>query len=261
MDREIKCKGCSKEDTDRVPVMRVIARLDEFFAKNDLGGAAELLAFWVNEAERINDKKGLLTVLNEQIGLYRRTAEKDKGLAAVNKAIEIINEQNLTRGESVGTIYINIATTLKAFGEIDDAMKYYSLAEQIFNLTANIPDYKRAALLNNMAAAYCEIGSYQKAEQNYLAAASILKKHREHFGEVAVTYVNLAHLYEDMQKSTDLILKTVENAIEFLNKAGYKKDGNYAFVCTKCAPSFEYFGFENEGKHFALEAEKIYEGN
>ncbi len=261
MTEEFKCKGCSKENTDKVPILRVINRLDEFFAKNDLEGAKELLVFWVGEAERINDQKGLLSVLNEQIGLYRRTAEKDKGTAAINGALSIIKEQNLTRGESVGTIYINIATTFKAFGDTDSAIKYYDMAEKIFGLTANIPDYKKAALLNNTAAAYLEIKAYEKAEQNYITAAVILEKHKEHYGEVAVTFVNLAHLYEDMGKDNDLILETVEKAIEFLNKAGYKKDGNYAFVCTKCAPSFEYFGFTDEGNYFALEAEKIYEGN
>ena len=112
-----------------------------------------------------------------------------------------------------------------------------------------------------MASSYSEIKSYEKAEQNYITAINILKKHREHYGEVAVTYVNLAHLYESMGKETDLILKTIEQAIEFLNKSEDKNSGNFAFVCTKCAPSFEYFGFEKEGNFFALEAERIYAGN
>ena len=261
MDKEFECKGCSKEAINKVPVLRVINRLDEFFAKNDLAGAAELLCYWSAEAQRIGDKRGLLTVLNEQIGLYRRTAEIDKGMAAIVTALDIIKEQNLTRGESVGTVYINIATTLKAFGDTEGAMKYYNTAEQIFNLTANINDYKKAALLNNMASAYSEIKSYEKAEQNYTTAIGILKKHPEHYGEVAVTYVNLAHLYESMGKETDLILKTIERAIEFLNKSEDKNSGNYACVCTKCAPSFEYFGFEKEGNYFAAEAERIYAGN
>ena len=81
-DRIIKCKGCSKESYVTIPTARVIAKLDELFSTNDLAAVGRLLEYWEREARNLGDDRGLLEILNEEIGYYRRTAEKDKALAA-----------------------------------------------------------------------------------------------------------------------------------------------------------------------------------
>lgn len=256
-----KCQGCSKENMSRVPIIRVIGRLDELFAHNDLEGAVELLEYWNNEAQNIGDSRGRLEILNEQIGIYRRTYERDKALGVVNDALQIIESEGIDSTLSVGTIYINIATTLKAFGKTPEAMPYYEKAEQIYSSFANVPAFKLAALNNNKASAFAELGDFKSAEKCYLSAIEILKSSSEYFGEIAVSYVNLAHLYEDMAQLDTVIYDTMQKAWEYLTKPQIAHDGNYAFICTKCAPSFEYFGFAEREQYLTKEAERIYEGS
>ncbi len=256
-----KCQGCSKENNLKVPIIRVIGKLDEFFAHNDLEGAAELLEYWCREAQNIGDSRGRLEILNEQIGLYRRTFSRDKALDAVNSALQVIEELSLQSNLSSGTIYINIATTLKAFGKCLEAMPYYEKAEQIYSLYSNVPTFQKAALNNNKASALSELGRFNDAEKCYLTAIELLSNDSAYYGEIAVSYVNLAHLYEDMARLDSDIFDAMNKAWEYLTKPDITRDGNYAFVCTKCAPSFEYFGFSDREQYLTSEAKRIYEGS
>ncbi len=254
-----KCSGCSKENQNKVPIIRVIEKLDELFSHNDLQGAKRLLEYWAREAEFMGDNRGKLEILNEMIGLYRRTNERDKALESVSGALDIIEQEKLQNGVNTGTIYINIATTLKAFGRVEDGMPYYKKAQEIYDNYPTISGYKKAALCNNMASAYAEMGDSKNAEQNYLNAIEILSGDSEFYGEIAVSLVNLAHLYEDMAKPDEKINDTMEKAWEYLNKNEIQRDGNYAFICTKCAPSFEYFGFDDKAEQLERWATEIYE--
>ena len=253
-----KCSGCSKEQQNKVPIFRVLSKLDELFSRNDLPGAARLLDYWSREADMLGDQRGKLEILNEQIGLYRRTNERDKALAAVQSALRIMEREHLQSGVSAGTIYVNIATTLKAFGKVEDGMPYYQKADEIYQ-NAQVSDFKKAALNNNMASAYAELGEYELAEGRYLKAIELLADDRAFYGEIAVSYVNLAHLYEAMEKSIASLLETMDQAWDYLNKDGIQKDGNYAFVCSKCAPSFGHFGFAQRAAQLESEAKRIYE--
>jgi exodeoxyribonuclease-3 len=59
------------------------AKLDELFATNDLCAVGRLLEYWEREARNLGDKRGLIEILNEEIGYFRRTAEKEKALSVI----------------------------------------------------------------------------------------------------------------------------------------------------------------------------------
>ena len=63
-----------------------------------------------------------------------------------------------------------------------------------------------------------------------------------------------------MAKSKTDIASAMDKAWDYLNRDSIKKDGNYAFICSKCAPSFAYFGFEKKASFLEGEAKRIYEG-
>ena len=56
----------------------------------------------------------------------------------------------------------------------------------------------------------------------------------------------MAQLYEDTDEEIENLL---EKAYEKLNDPQPPRDGYYAFVCRKCAPTFDYYG------HFAIKEE------
>ncbi len=256
-----KCESCSKENANKVNVRRFIEKLDTFFARNDLNGAGEFLDYWENEASVLNDNSGLLSVLNEKIGFYRRTNESTKGLSAVENALALLNGGEFEESVAVGTIYVNCATTLKHFGYPEKAISLYEKAEAIYNGFSTASDFEKASLYNNFASAYGDLGSFEKAETNYFKAIEILEKSGSNNGEIAVSYVNLAHIYFEIDNFSEKVNECLEKAWDYLNNERNKKDGNYAFICSKCALSYGFFGQFLREEYLKQEAERIYEGS
>ncbi len=255
------CRGKRDESSNRMPIKRVLAKLDEYFSRNDLAGAEKFLIFWEGEARLGGVPEELIDILNEEIGFFRRTGNIDRGMAAITEAVDIIERDNIEKNSAIGTVYINIATTLKAFGEPEKALLYYEKAFDIYSESLGSDDYNFAALYNNMALAFEDIGLFGEAENSYKTAVKILRADGEHDAEIAVSLINLAHLYDKAGCNAGAIYKLLDDAWEILNSDCLEKNGNFAFVCSKCAPSFEYFDQSDRGKFLKSEADRIYEGN
>ena len=261
MSDKFGCTTCSKESYDIVPIARVIERIDALFQKNDLDSVGRVLDYWDFEARRLGDERGLLEILNEKIGFYRRTNERALGLAAVNEAFAIIDKLGLEGLQSTGTVYLNGATTMKAFGEVGAAMSYYEKAREIYQDTLPENDFRLAAFYNNISSAYKELSEAKKCEEACFRAISILEGLDSFFGEMAISHINLAHLYYDLDNFDERVYEQMERAWELLMNERNEYDGNFAFVCSKCYPSFAFFGyFEYEAKLKEI-VNKIYEGD
>jgi tetratricopeptide (TPR) repeat protein len=260
-EKIIKCKGCSKESYDIVPIARIISKLDEFFATNDLCAVGRLLEYWEREARNLGDKRGLIEILNEEIGYYRRTSDKEKALAAVKEAFELVDELDCADTESSGTLYLNGATTMKAFGLAAESLEYYKKAKEIYDRHLSPNDYKMAAFYNNISSAYVDLGDVVSAEECCNIAIEILKKHSGCEGEIAVTLINLAHMYHNVDPCDEKIYDNVDKAYQILKSYSGKYDGNFAFLCSKCYPSFGFFGYFEYEMEIRTLTEKIYAGN
>ena len=261
MNENLNCETCSKEAYKAIPLTRVFDKLNALFAKNDLPGVGRTLDFWEAEARMLADTRGLLEILNEKIGYYRRTSEKEKALASVKEAFELIEKQGVGDPISSATVYLNGATTMKAFGLAKDSMVYYENARKIYESNLEENDYRIAALYNNVSSAYKDLGDYIKAETACMKAIEILEANEDCNGEIAVTLINIAHIYYDQDPFDDRIYKFMDDAWELLTSPDNEQNGDFAFICSKCYPSFGFFGyFEREAELRAL-TEKIYEGN
>ncbi|MBQ9429061.1 MAG: tetratricopeptide repeat protein [Clostridia bacterium] len=254
-----ECKSCSAEPTGRINLARFLDRLDACFARGDLAAAGECLAFWENEARGYNDSCGLLSVLNEEIGYYRRTGEREKGLGAVSEALQLLQFKGLTDHISGATIFINAATTLKAFGKAEEGLPLYDTAAEIYKECGKTDSYEYAALLNNKAAALCELRRFDEGQATYEQAIAILEKEGKHDGEIAVSLVNLAHLYYDRDDTAFADVEALlDRAWEMINSPRQPHDANYAFILEKCAPSFRYFKREIEAEALEEVSKEIY---
>lgn len=261
INENIKCKSCSKEITDRVPIARVISKLDEAFSRNDLDAAGRLLDYWEREARMLGDDRGLLEILDEEIGYFRRTANKEKGLAAVKEAFELIDKTDASGTVTAGTVYLNGATTMKAFGLASEALPYYEKAREIYLALLPSDDYKLAAFYNNISSAYKDLGMTEESESACFKAISILERKGGFLGEIAVTLINVAHLYHDNDPFDDRIEGVLDRAWRCLTDKDNVLDGDFAFLCSKCYPSFEYFGYFERSAELKRLTESIYEGN
>ncbi len=261
MNENINCSSCSKESYKTVPLTRFFEKLNELFSRNDLPAVGRLLDYWDGEARALGDKRGLLEILNEKIGYYRRTAEKEKGMAAISEAFSLIENDGIGDPISIGTIYLNGATTMKSFGHAKEAMAYYEKAEKIYNENLEDGDYRLAALYNNMSSAYKDLGDLEKCEESCFRAIDILKDKDDCLGETAVTLINVAHLYYDVDPLDERVYEIMDKAWNCLMSEKNERNGDFAFFCSKCYPSFGFFGyFEREAELKAL-MERIYAGN
>lgn len=74
-----KC-SCVKEPIGTIPIVRIIDKIDEMFEKDDTQGVKRVLEYWESEAKALHDTRGLLEILSEEIGLYRKIGEKETDL-------------------------------------------------------------------------------------------------------------------------------------------------------------------------------------
>lgn len=260
---EEKC-CCSNEPIGTIPIMRIIEKLDELFSRNDLQGAGRVLEYWEKEARALSDRRGLCEILSEEIGYFRRTGERDKGLAAVDEALKLLNCLD-NECVSSATIYLNCATTMKAFGQAQEALPYYLKAKEIYERLLPADDYRLAGLYNNYATALTDVKDYKGAQEYYDKAIDLLKA-KGGYGELAVSYVNLAHMIFDESQQVgqyrdDEIDRLLQLAYDCLDDENLARDGNYAFICSKCAPAYKFFGHFIEGGELEERAKRIYENN
>ena len=266
--KEPRCSQCGGEnfyypDGDKpdgaIPVDRIIRKIDALFDKNDYAAAGRILEHWEKEARLLKDRRGELSVQSELMGYYRKTGEKEKGLKSVERGLELVKLLGGEDGVSSATVYLNAATTLKAFGEAERALPLYEKAENIYGARLDENDARRAGLYNNHALALVDLKRYKEAENLYKHALAVMEKAEHGQADAAVTYVNMAHLYETWQNDEEKISACMEKAEELLNTPSLPRNGYYAFVCSKCAPSFGYFGYFLVDEELQKRAKEIYE--
>ncbi len=244
----------------RIPVDRIIYKIDGLFDKNSYEEAGRLLVYWKNEAVELKDKRGELAMESELIGYYRKQNQKEKCIASVERALELVYELEQSEMASGATVLINCATAYKAFGMAEDALPLYEKAEQVYKSVLKEGDYRFGGLYNNMALALADVGRIGDAENAYRSALKIMENVDGGEAEAAITYINLAHLY-DGTGNTAKIKCFMDKAYDLLCSEGLKRDGYYAFVLEKCAPSFGYFGDTEVYDELKRESERIYAGN
>lgn len=260
---ESRCPFCKPGSTMSIPVRRVIEKLDEYLEVQDYESAEKHLVYWLSEADLAGDSRGRLSVLNEQIGLYRKTGEKENCLKAANAALETASKLNIEGSITLGTTYVNVATGFKAFGKAEEALACYEKAQVIYEKELKPGDPKLGGLYNNYALALAELRFFDKAEFLFAKALDVMSFAPGGELEQAITYCNLADL-EFAKSGNELNLDSSEKIEALLSKAetlidspSIPRGGYYAFVCQKCAPCFEFYGYFIYSKELLKRADEI----
>ena len=241
------CGNYKGEDNSRgrIDASRMIARLDACFEENDLAEAERVLEYWRAEARSLGDMRGELAVVSEALGLYRKTGNRDKALAAVGDALALIEALDNKSTVSAATVLLNAATTLKAFGKAEEALPHYEDALGVYRESLPADDPRLGGFYNNYGLALADLGRKNEAEAAYQNALDIMEGKGKGLLEAAVTYLNLAHLYELWQD--EKIYPALCAAYGLLCAPSIKHDGYFRFTLSKCIPSFHHFGlFEEE---------------
>ena len=246
----------------KMNIQDIIKALDDLLSKNDYKAGCDFLESCIIDAQKIDDGKILFTLYNECIGIYRKIGEKDKCYFYCNKALEITESLNLTENISGATTFINCATAFKAFGEAEKGVSFFEKAKSIYEEKLSPNDKRLAGLYNNFALTLTDLKHFDEAIALYEKAITVLKSYEEEQPETAISYLNMANTVEakeGLENSCEKIDFLLDKATDILNKSQKENNGNYAFVCEKCASTFGYYGrflYEAELKE---RARKIYE--
>ncbi len=246
----------------RVPADRILQKADEYFSRDDYDGAERHYLYWLEEAKTYGDDRGAFTIYNELMGLYRKTAQKDKALEALDRAMGIIAREKMDGSISSATAYVNAGTVLKSFNLSDEAMPYFEKAKKIYEESLKGNDGRLGGLYNNMALALTDLKKYDEALSYYNKAIDVMKQVQHGELEWAITLLNIANLKEwqlGLENAQDEISSCLEKAEELLNTPDVPRNGYYAFVCEKCAPTFDYYGYFMVSEDLKSRAKEIYE--
>ena len=142
-------------------------------------------------------------------------------------------------------------------------MRRFERALPIYESSAATRPELLGGLYNNMALTCAALGRYDEAGALYDLAMAQMEKAPHGALEQAITCLNMANLVEardGMEDGEKQIYDLVDRAVALLDDPALKHDGYYAFVCEKCVPTLEYYGYFDDARRLTEEAERIYEG-
>ena len=244
----------------RIPMQEVIAECDRLFNSENMVGLGEHLRKWREEARRIGDREAELGILSELMGHYRMLGDRERGMMAVRDGFTLLGKLGIAGSVTAGTILINGATALQAFGEIDESLNYYKEAFRCYGAHLDPNDWRFAGLLNNMAAAYAAKHDLKYAEAYYRKALDVLKA-CGNLMDAAVTHVNLAQMYAAEDRNDPRISAELDLAVACFDDPAAVHDGYYAHTCRKCASAFGPLGFPEVEEELNWRADEYYAGH
>ena len=249
---------------ERIPIRHVIDKLDRALARGDYAEGMRLLDYWTSEAQALGDEDGELSVTSEMLGLSRRVNDREKGLAAIDRALALIDKSGLSSTVSGATVLLNAATTRKHFGDPAGAIPLYRKAESVYLARLDQSDERLGGLYNNFASSLLETGDRKNAEAYYEKALAVMERNgAAGLLGIAVTSVNLADLFAegDEPDKDQRINAALERAWAALESPEAPRDGEYAFVASKCAPAFSYYGWFVAAAELEKRVKEIHERN
>ena len=260
------CIFCKPDDGSAKPIdlRRCLTRLDEYLGRNDYEAARRHLDYWKEEALANRDLRGLLSIENERMGLFRKLGDEAAAEAALASALELVEQTGLDGSVTAATTWLNAATVRKRFGRADEALPLYEKARAVYEAALPADDGRLGGLYNNMALALTDLGRYAEARALYEKALTVMRTQPRGALELAITELNLANLAEAEQGLLEAeaeIEARLDRARSLLEEPSLPRDGYYAFVCEKCAPSFGYYGRFMAAGELKDRSEKIYAGS
>ena len=114
-----------------------------------------------------------------------------------------------------------------------------------------------------MALTLTSLGRYGEADDLFRRALGVMAGAPNGALEQAITYLNMADAaYAQFGSEADgQINEYLETALGLLEDETLERNGYYAFVCEKCAPTFGFYGLGAFEEELSRRAREIYEKN
>lgn len=189
----------------------VLREVDRLFDENKAKEAETFLRKCLKEARAEEDYGVCLQILNELIGYYRQTSEREELLNTIRESFDMARAMHLEGTQWYATTQLNAANGYRSLGMLEESRRNYEEAEEIYHKVLSAKDMLLAGLYNNRSLLEQEEQNFQKAEEYLLKALHIVQENQSGF-EIAVTYANLANtavLGREFEKARDYAQKAI----------------------------------------------------
>ncbi|MBO4783598.1 MAG: tetratricopeptide repeat protein [Lachnospiraceae bacterium] len=241
---EPRCVLCMNPKS-RIPIDRVLEKYDSYIEEKAYERAESHLRYWLEEAKTGRDEAGELTMLGELMGHLRKNGKIDEAVSVAASAIARVEKYGFTDTITGATAILNAGTVYRAAGKNEESAACYERAEKVYEAELKDGDDRLGGLYNNFASALTELGEYDRAEERFKKALAIMDGTKNGKLECAITYLNLADLYEKRdgsEKAESLTDEMLTKAFELLTDESVEKNAYYEFVLDKCIPAYDHFG-------------------
>lgn len=194
----------------KLNVQEILQKIDQYFENNEPKKAEEFMLEQLDIAMDDCNVSIVITLLNELIGYYRQTSEKERLLETIDKVLLVTQEAGLEDGVNYATTLLNIATGYRSIGELELSARYYQQVEDIYKKQLSENDMRMAGFYNNYSLLLQEKDNYVLAKKYQEKALSIALANEAGY-EIASSYANLAN--------TNIALQNWEEAEKYAQKA------------------------------------------
>ena len=230
--------------TENKDVAVILNKYDELLNNNLIKDAGEYLDAELKKAKEQNDAFTEMTLHNEVVSFHRRTGEQAKAVTAINEILELIEKFELKDSVLGANMYLNCATTLNFFKRTADSLPLFERAFEAYINTIPENDYRFAGFYNNYALALYDTENYNEALRYFRKALNILSLYKGNDSEMAVTFCNLAHLFEKTEDE-EMLINCLNSAYFSLKDYDGEINNNFILHCEKCIEAFKHFKKDN----------------
>lgn len=172
-------------------VRHILAQVDAYYKQNQGKEAEKLLSRAIEQAVEEEDDDSLLQLLNELLGYYRETDEREAVDRLAAQTVAQAKRMGLEGTVPYATTLLNVANAYRACGRLEDSLERYREVEEIYQKELEPDSMFVAGLKNNLSLLYQEMGDFRRAKENLLQALAIAERKEEPY-EIGITCANLA---------------------------------------------------------------------
>ena len=240
-------------------VQKILKEFNELIERNRLEEAEQFLNHKIEEANRYGEWKAELKFLKELMKFYSEIGKKEHGMSAVDRALELSKQHEEEGSLAYGMTLLNAATAVHIFGNDEKALELYEGVYAIYEEKLHTNDFRFAGLYQKMGVVCEELEQFERAEEYFSKALTIMEHLKRGEMELAVTHINLAYMYHKAEKEEKVEFH-LQKAKKYFDSKRVIRDGYYAHTCVNCIPYFEKLGDSEFAEELKERARKVYEG-
>ena len=220
---------------------QILTEYDEMFGRYTLQEIEGFLLKNLSEARFKFENEVLVGLLNEAIGFYRDTTQKEKALKLCVELNELLISMNLQGSIAYATSHLNIANAFRAFGAYQEAIRLFEAVEEIYEQHISKNDFMFASLYNNWSLVYQELGDFEKAVFMLEKALKVVDSYPEALIPQATTRTNLGSSLLGIgdEESYEKAMNYLREALDIFEKDG-GEDFHYSAALVAMGDALSY---------------------